>query len=197
MHTSKATPHMGSSHSGPAAAANWNPAMIPDCTPCRTCPGSRSQAPAAEADEVCSGSLCDLSWPGLLLLETMPSTLAALWSPMGTTTSSTTACMQSAVIQLSTPLASCNRGRGEISRGAADLLRAAVLTRLLGLAGGVRAGSPLAQHHQRCCWAAPQRGRALLCAAQQQVWAHLQIRTAFSHSTTRASPISVASLVEW
>ncbi len=32
--TSKATPHMGSSHSGPAAAASWKPEATPDSTAC-------------------------------------------------------------------------------------------------------------------------------------------------------------------
>lgn len=45
--TSKATPHMDSSHSGPAAVASWKPDATPDSTACMAAastPGSRASA---------------------------------------------------------------------------------------------------------------------------------------------------------
>ena len=47
--TSKAMPHMGSSHSGPAAVASWKPEATPDSTACSMPPSAAgSSASAAE-----------------------------------------------------------------------------------------------------------------------------------------------------
>ena len=50
--TSKAVPHMGSSHNGPAAVASWKPVARPDWMLCSTCMGTPLAIPAR-----CSGGL--------------------------------------------------------------------------------------------------------------------------------------------
>ena len=79
--TSKAMPHMGSSHKGPAAVASWNPVARPDCMLCSTCKGTPwpSQCAACE----------DVSPP---LAAAKPSTLAARCSLRATSIVSTSAC---------------------------------------------------------------------------------------------------------